>query len=119
MSLPGDIARTEFRLVRLPARLFTGALSGNWGLGLQLLRCGRLQSLPCMHGWDGAPRADARRVSAPAHPSPCARCRWYKSKSVSLVQVASYNGWEYAVLERELGAHRDPSRKMLVTVRKG
>ncbi|KAK9821469.1 hypothetical protein WJX81_006655 [Elliptochloris bilobata] len=30
--------------------------------------------------------------------------------------VASYNGWEYTVLERELGAHRDPSRKMLVTV---
>jgi hypothetical protein len=25
-------------------------------------------------------------------------------------------GWEYTVLERELGAHRDPLRKMLVTV---
>ncbi len=32
-------------------------------------------------------------------------------------QVVAYNGWEYAVLERELGAFRDPSRKMLVTVR--
>ncbi|KAK9829323.1 hypothetical protein WJX72_005191 [[Myrmecia] bisecta] len=30
--------------------------------------------------------------------------------------VASYGGWEYTVLERELGAHRDPERKMLVTV---
>lgn len=39
-----------------------------------------------------------------------------KKRSLS-AQVASYNGWEYAVLERELGAHRDPSRKMLVTVR--
>ncbi len=34
-------------------------------------------------------------------------------------QVVAYNGWEYAVLERELGAFRDPSRKMLVTVRPG
>lgn len=34
----------------------------------------------------------------------------------SAVQVVAYDGWEYTVLERELGAHRDPSRKMLVTV---
>ena len=31
--------------------------------------------------------------------------------------VATYDGYEYTVLERELGAHRDPERKMLVTVR--
>lgn len=30
--------------------------------------------------------------------------------------VATYDGYEYTVLERELGAHRDPERKMLVTV---
>jgi hypothetical protein len=30
--------------------------------------------------------------------------------------VVTYQGWEYTVLERELGAHRDPLRKMLVTV---
>lgn len=31
--------------------------------------------------------------------------------------VVTHEGWEYTVLERELGAHRDPLRKMLVTVR--
>ncbi len=31
--------------------------------------------------------------------------------------VVTHDGWEYTVLERELGAHRDPLRKMLVTVR--
>ncbi len=31
--------------------------------------------------------------------------------------VVTAQGWEYTVLERELGAHRDPLRKMLVTVR--
>ena len=31
--------------------------------------------------------------------------------------VATHDGYEYTVLERELGAHRDPERKMLVTVR--
>lgn len=30
--------------------------------------------------------------------------------------VVTHDGWEYTVLERELGAHRDPLRKMLVTV---
>jgi len=30
--------------------------------------------------------------------------------------VVIHDGWEYTVLERELGAHRDPLRKMLVTV---
>ncbi|XP_075265445.1 uncharacterized protein LOC142357807 [Convolutriloba macropyga] len=30
--------------------------------------------------------------------------------------VATHDGYEYTVLERELGAHRDPERKMLVTV---
>lgn len=30
--------------------------------------------------------------------------------------IVNYDGWEYCVLERELGAHRDPDRKMLVTV---
>mmetsp|Transcript_17160 Transcript_17160/g.47891 ORF Transcript_17160/g.47891 Transcript_17160/m.47891 type:complete len:212 (-) Transcript_17160:322-957(-) len=30
--------------------------------------------------------------------------------------VAKHDGYEYTVLERELGAHRDPERKMLVTV---
>lgn len=30
--------------------------------------------------------------------------------------VAQYNGWEYCVYTRELGAHRDPDRKLLVTV---
>ena len=33
--------------------------------------------------------------------------------------VAAHEGWEYTILERELGAHRDPERKMLVTVRSG
>jgi hypothetical protein len=27
-----------------------------------------------------------------------------------------WEGWEYAVLHRELGAHRDPDRNMFVTV---
>ena len=31
--------------------------------------------------------------------------------------VVTHEGWEYTVLERELGAHVDPLRKMLVTVR--
>ena len=31
--------------------------------------------------------------------------------------VATHEGWEYVVLEREMGADRDPSRSMLVTVR--
>ena len=44
-------------------------------------------------------------------------CSWFCTRNMVFAQVASYNGWEYAVLERELGAHRDPSRKMLVTVR--
>ena len=30
--------------------------------------------------------------------------------------VVTHKAWEYTVLERELGAHRDPLRKMLVTV---
>ena len=30
--------------------------------------------------------------------------------------VVTHEGWEYTVLERELGAHVDPLRKMLVTV---
>lgn len=30
--------------------------------------------------------------------------------------VVTREGWEYTVLERELGAHVDPLRKMLVTV---
>eukprot|EP00873_Tetraselmis_striata_P038828 jgi/Tetstr1/459092/TSEL_004542.t1 len=30
--------------------------------------------------------------------------------------VVTHEGWEYTVLGRELGAHRDPERKMLVTV---
>lgn len=30
--------------------------------------------------------------------------------------VVTYDSWEYTVLERELGAHVDPLRKMLVTV---
>ena len=31
--------------------------------------------------------------------------------------VVTHQGWEYTVLQRELGAHVDPLRKMLVTVR--
>ena len=34
-----------------------------------------------------------------------------------LLLIGLLQGWEYTVLERELGAHRDPLRKMLVTVR--
>ena len=30
--------------------------------------------------------------------------------------VVTHEGWEYTVLQRELGAHVDPLRKMLVTV---
>jgi hypothetical protein len=30
--------------------------------------------------------------------------------------VVKHEGYEYTVLGRELGAHRDPERKMLVTV---
>ena len=33
-----------------------------------------------------------------------------------LLVLHALQGWEYTVLERELGAHRDPLRKMLVTV---
>ena len=31
--------------------------------------------------------------------------------------VTTLEGWEYVVLEREMGADRDPARSMLVTVR--
>ena len=63
------------------------------------------------------PCLDARHVNLSACPSlPCMVWCGVKRRNVLRAQVASYNGWEYAVLERELGAHRDPSRKMLVTV---
>lgn len=134
MSLPGEILRTEFRLVvtrevtvpptyavALPAVLFPVIYLQND----PLCCCARVRVTVCiaegtfMQQVLGAHHAP-RPVSCPRNqftqPGMGVLGLQVRRAVLSAPPVGLAQGWEYTVLERELGAHRDPLRKMLVTV---
>ena len=103
MTLPGDIARTEFRLIATyqvgdtqvlvalhSAALLPAATSSAW-LHIQA----QLSHIPALCA------RNLLVVLELCHRSIC---------------IAKMQGWEYTLLERELGAYRDSERRMLVTV---
>lgn len=99
MTLPGDIARTEFRLVAtyqvgdtlILVALHTACLCAYHNI----FKMGRRAQLSYILGT-------------------CPWCRCCVIDSVAL--HCQMQGWEYTLLERELGAYRDSERRMLVTV---